>query len=362
MKKFLSLLIAFTLFVAPAHAQFRTNVFPTDDTSNAANRNLSAAEINERIGNIFNVKTYGAVGDGVTDDRAAIQTALDAAEAAGRGAIFFPAGHYKVGAPGSGFYAFEPTSGNIVFRGEGVGTTKITIANAADVGFLSLTDLTNVSLSGIEIDCNAANQVATGIHCIRSDNSDYLHFDSFKLSNSVAYGIGFQGDADFKRIWITNGSIINAGADGIDFKNRADTNESLIFDNLDIINPSAIDTGKPGIDIRGPATLTNIRVKLEENAAIGVRFRADSAENGMGGRYSSLSNFTIDLNSVTDAVGDHEERLVRLYGVADVDPVARDTARSYGLGAWDRLRFLLWPTALPYVVTGVRLAASVALR
>jgi ABC-type nitrate/sulfonate/bicarbonate transport system permease component len=50
-----------------------------------------------------------------------------------------------------------------------------------------------------------------------------------------------------------------------------------------------------------------------------------------------------------------------LYGVADVDPVARDTARSYGLGRWARLRYLLWPTALPYVVTGVRLAASVAL-
>jgi ABC-type nitrate/sulfonate/bicarbonate transport system permease component len=50
-----------------------------------------------------------------------------------------------------------------------------------------------------------------------------------------------------------------------------------------------------------------------------------------------------------------------LYGVADVDPVARDTARSYGLGRWARLRFLLWPTALPYVATGIRLAASVAL-
>jgi ABC-type nitrate/sulfonate/bicarbonate transport system permease component len=50
-----------------------------------------------------------------------------------------------------------------------------------------------------------------------------------------------------------------------------------------------------------------------------------------------------------------------LYGVADVDPVARDTARSYRLGRWARVRFLLWPTALPYIVTGVRLAASVAL-
>jgi ABC-type nitrate/sulfonate/bicarbonate transport system permease component len=50
-----------------------------------------------------------------------------------------------------------------------------------------------------------------------------------------------------------------------------------------------------------------------------------------------------------------------LYGVQDVDPVAEDTARSYGLGAWTRVRHVLWPTALPYVMTGVRLAAAVAL-
>jgi ABC-type nitrate/sulfonate/bicarbonate transport system permease component len=50
-----------------------------------------------------------------------------------------------------------------------------------------------------------------------------------------------------------------------------------------------------------------------------------------------------------------------LAGVADVDPVANDTARSYHLGRLDRIRFLVWPTALPYAVTGVRLAATVAL-
>ena len=50
-----------------------------------------------------------------------------------------------------------------------------------------------------------------------------------------------------------------------------------------------------------------------------------------------------------------------VYGVADVDPVAEETARSYRLGPWARVRYLLWPTALPYVLTGVRLAAAVAL-
>ena len=47
-----------------------------------------------------------------------------------------------------------------------------------------------------------------------------------------------------------------------------------------------------------------------------------------------------------------------LYGVQDVDPVAEETARSYGLGTWARVRHVLWPTALPYVMTGVRLAAA----
>jgi len=50
-----------------------------------------------------------------------------------------------------------------------------------------------------------------------------------------------------------------------------------------------------------------------------------------------------------------------LYGVADVDPVVRDTARSYRFSRWAVIRTVIWPTAMPYVVTGFRLAAAVAL-
>ncbi|MFI6578526.1 ABC transporter permease [Nocardiopsis sp. NPDC050513] len=50
-----------------------------------------------------------------------------------------------------------------------------------------------------------------------------------------------------------------------------------------------------------------------------------------------------------------------LYGVADVDPVAEQTARSYGLGRLARVRYVVWPTTLPYLMTGLRLAAAVAL-
>jgi len=50
-----------------------------------------------------------------------------------------------------------------------------------------------------------------------------------------------------------------------------------------------------------------------------------------------------------------------LYGMQDVDPVVRETARSYRFGALARMRYVVWPTALPYVMTGLRLAATVAL-
>lgn len=45
----------------------------------------------------FNVKVYGAAGDGSTDDTVAIQATITACAAAGGGTIFFPAGVYIVG-------------------------------------------------------------------------------------------------------------------------------------------------------------------------------------------------------------------------------------------------------------------------
>jgi polygalacturonase len=45
----------------------------------------------------FDVKTFGATGDGTTVDTAAINKAIDAAKAAGGGTVFFPAGTYLSG-------------------------------------------------------------------------------------------------------------------------------------------------------------------------------------------------------------------------------------------------------------------------
>ncbi len=50
-----------------------------------------------------------------------------------------------------------------------------------------------------------------------------------------------------------------------------------------------------------------------------------------------------------------------LYGVQDVDPVTRDMSRAYGLNRVQQLRWITLPSATPYIATGVRLAATIAL-
>src|SRR5580658_5360513 len=46
---------------------------------------------------VFNVRDYGAVGDGTNTDTAAFQKALDTCAQSGRGEVLVPAGSYLIG-------------------------------------------------------------------------------------------------------------------------------------------------------------------------------------------------------------------------------------------------------------------------
>jgi hypothetical protein len=72
---------------------------------------------------VFNVTTFGARGDGVTDDTLAIRAAISVAVAQGGGIIYLPAGNYAVcpqsSDPSPYGSVFTISSSNLVFIGDG---------------------------------------------------------------------------------------------------------------------------------------------------------------------------------------------------------------------------------------------------
>ena len=50
-----------------------------------------------------------------------------------------------------------------------------------------------------------------------------------------------------------------------------------------------------------------------------------------------------------------------MYGVRDVDPVALETAQSFGVGRLERLYRITLPSSVPYIATGLRISSTVSL-
>jgi len=68
---------------------------------------------------VYNVRDYGAAGDGASDDTTEIQSAIDTAEAAGGGIVYFPAGRYIVTSQ------LTVQASNVRLLGDGLGVSEI---------------------------------------------------------------------------------------------------------------------------------------------------------------------------------------------------------------------------------------------
>ena len=96
-----------------------------------------------------NVRDNGAVGDGIADDRAAIQATLDAC--AGQ-SVAIPAGYYLLTAAPGHSYALRVAAGTAV-RGSGQATTTILLAAAPlSTQILWIEDAPDVTLQGFTLD------------------------------------------------------------------------------------------------------------------------------------------------------------------------------------------------------------------
>lgn len=134
-------------------------------------------------GAYFNVLDYGAVGDGTTDDRTAINLAFQTCFNAGGGTVFFPAGTYYISDYiGNTDYAGNTQTINISVLGESgtvINCNPSVYGNRAiDLRFQ---DAPIIKVKNLYVNCNT--KVAAGIDCSSVTSIQIAEVDSCEVWN-----------------------------------------------------------------------------------------------------------------------------------------------------------------------------------
>jgi polygalacturonase len=175
------------------------------NTNVTATGSTTARTLANRFADVVNVKDFGAVGDGVADDTAAIQAAINTGKS-----VYFPDGTYIVS---------SPININSKTRLFGSGTLKKTTVTG--------TSMLNIASSNVEIDgltlfgasvdtliptTNLADNAIT-----ISGTSTPTQFQNIKIQNCTINGVaGFGVRVNYAtNVWVLNNNISYCGYAGV---------------------------------------------------------------------------------------------------------------------------------------------------
>ena len=200
-------------------------------------------------GRVFNVKAYGAAGDGTTDDRTAILAAKTAADTYG-GAVYFPAGTYKcdsavtwadtniIGIPGKSIvttsnWSFQSADGDL-FAVVGMDFSLITVLVSESQGPV---DCLFQQCSFLQAATTIALLVSDSTHTVNVYTVDCLFVVGNNQSTYVISDQLLNGVLRLERVRVVATGVIGGGQ-GLIYATRIVANDVL----FDMSGLSAVNT------------------------------------------------------------------------------------------------------------------------
>jgi len=226
-------------------------------------------------------ETYGAIGDGVTDDTAAL---VELFENAGDSSVYL-----------EGFYLISSTlmlPGGLTMIGRGRTSCGFIVADSTNSHCLWIDSADSVTLKSFSINGNrAANSAGHGVRVSEATN---VTIEDLYIHDSGGYGIGMQAGT-LRQIKVTSCLIEDTGSDGIDIKNLDDQNRDIEISGNTIRRPGRNITlsGQTCIDVRGPCRIIGNWCDSFGDVAStdGIRARNGEASDitGIGGQDSFIA-------------------------------------------------------------------------
>lgn len=229
---------------------------------------------------LFNVRAYGATGNGTTNDTTTIQAAIDAAIAAGGGIVFFPKGTYLAN-------GLTCAGDNVSFLGTGWGSILRQVATAADNTAMLL-----VSGTGITAASNRRNVRIDDLQFYgRSETetfTEYVHMVVFSgVSHARVTGCQFKA-------WRGDAIYMGSGFPSAVERHNVDIQvERNLFDGVS-------NTQRNGVSI-----IDGTDIYIERNAFrnVSTSFSPGPIDMEPNSSYSAVRNIHVTENSFENCSG-----------------------------------------------------------